>query len=237
MVVWSEGAAVIFAGDEERYIRQACLAAKEHGIYLGLAVGVLMDNMVDLYKDSQPFIKNKLIFILPDGNIAWEHMKATLVPGPEAIITIAGDGILKTVNVPVVPIGSVTGAICYEMDFPQLIRQAGRSGSSLLLAPANDWPAIKHMHAMMARTRAIENGLAVIRPTSGGISIAVDPYGRMVSQVDYYQSRGGALDAVLPVKSVSTLYSSLGDFFAWMVLIGTLFLLIAGMIRSKRQKK
>ena len=237
MVVWSEGAAVIFAGDEERYIRQACLAAKEHGIYLGLAVGVLMDNMVDLYKDSQPFIKNKLIFILPDGNIAWEHMKATLVPGPEAIITIPGDGILKTVNVPVVPIGSVTGAICYEMDFPQLIRQAGRSGSSLLLAPANDWPAIKHMHAMMARTRAIENGLAVIRPTSGGISIAVDPYGRMVSQVDYYQSRGGALDALLPVKPVSTLYSSLGDFFAWMVLIGTLFLLIAGMIRSKRQKK
>jgi apolipoprotein N-acyltransferase len=193
--------------------------------------------MVDLYKDSQPFIKNKLIFILPDGNIAWEHMKAALVPGTEAIITIPGDGILKTVNIPVVPVGPVTGAICYELDFPQLIRQAGRSSSSLLLAPANDWPAIKHMHAAMARTRAIENGLAVIRPTSGGISIAVDPYGRIVSQVDYFQSRGGALDAVLPVKPVATLYSSFGDLFAWLVLIGTLFLLIGVMIAYKRRRK
>jgi apolipoprotein N-acyltransferase len=238
IVVWSEGAAAILASDEERYLRQARSTAKEHGIYLGLAVVVVMDNNIaDLHKNPQPFIKNKLIFILPDGNIAWEHMKATLVPGPEAIITIPGDGILKTVNVPVVPVGSVTGAICYELDFPQLIRQAGRSGSSLLLAPANDWPAIKHMHATMARTRAIENGLAVIRPTSGGISIAVDPYGRIVSQVDYFQSRGGALVALLPVKPVATLYSSFGDLFAWIVLIGTAFLLVGGMIRYKRQGK
>ena len=128
-------------------------------------------------------------------------------------------------------------AICYDLDFPQLIRQAGKSGSSLLLAPANDWPAIKHMHATMARARAIENGLAILRPTSNGISIAVDPYGRIVSQVDYFQSRGGVLSAVVPVKPVATLYSSLGDLFAWLVLMGTLFLLIGGIIRYKRQNK
>jgi apolipoprotein N-acyltransferase len=139
----------------------------------------------------QPFLKNKLIFILPDGNIAWQHM----------------------------------------------IRQAGKSGSALLLTPANDWVTIKHIHAVMARTRAIENGLAILRPTSNGISIAVDPYGRIVSQVDYFQSRGGALTAVLPVKPVATLYSSLGDLFAWTVLIGTPFLLIVGMIAHKRRSK
>jgi hypothetical protein len=55
--------------------------------------------------------------------------------------------------------------------------------------------------------------------------------------VDYFQSRGGALVALLPVKPVATLYSSLGDLFAWIVLIGTPFLLIGGMIRYKRQSK
>jgi hypothetical protein len=55
-----------------------------------------MDDAPVLYKNSQPFFKNKLIFIFPGGNIAWEHMKATLVPGLEDKITIPGDGILKT---------------------------------------------------------------------------------------------------------------------------------------------
>ncbi|UCH96320.1 MAG: hypothetical protein JSV88_05555 [Candidatus Aminicenantes bacterium] len=236
MVVWSEGAAAFFAEDEERYLRQARLKAKEHGIYLGVAVVVVMDNnMVDLHKNPQPFLKNKLIFVLPDGNIAWEHMKARLVPGIEDSTFLPGDGILKTADVPVVPVGHVTGAICYDLDFPRLIRQAGKSGSSLLLAPSNDWATIKHMHAAMARIRAIENGLAILRPTSNGISIAVDPYGRIVSQVDYFQSRGGPLVAVLPVKPVSTLYSSLGDLFAWLALLGVLLLLVTAAIQYKKQ--
>ncbi|MFC2146668.1 hypothetical protein ACFLRT_04825 [Acidobacteriota bacterium] len=55
--------------------------------------------------------------------------------------------------------------------------------------------------------------------------------------MDYFQSRGGALLALLPVKPVSTLYSSPADLFAWTVLIGTAFLLIGGMIGYKRQSK
>ncbi len=35
-----------------------------------------------------------------DGNIAWEHMKAALVPGFEAMTNIPGDGILKTADLP-----------------------------------------------------------------------------------------------------------------------------------------
>lgn len=237
IVVWSEGAARIFAADEDQYLSQACSAAKENGIYLGLAVIVLKDDAPFLYKKAQPFFKNKLIFIFPDGNIAWEHMKATLVPGLEDKITIPGDGILKTATAPVIPTGPVTGAICYELDFPQLFRQAGKSGSSLLLAPSNDWAEVKHMHAAMARLRAIENGLAVFRPTSQGISIAVDPYGRIVSQVDYFQGKGGPIAAVLPLESVSTLYSSIGDLFAWLVLIGTLILFIGGLIRYKSLRR
>jgi apolipoprotein N-acyltransferase len=237
IVVWSEGAARIFAADEDQYLKQACSAAKENGIYLGLSVIVLTDDAPVLFKKSQPFFKNKLIFISPGGNIAWEHLKGTLVPGLEDKITIPGDGILKTANVPVIPVGPVTGAICYELDFPRLIRQAGKSGSSLLLAPSNDWAEVKHMHAAMARMRAIENGLAVFRPTSQGISIAVDPYGRIVSQVDYFQSKGGPIAAVLPVKPVSTLYSSIGDLFAWLVLIGTMALFIGGLIRYKSLRR
>lgn len=237
IVAWSEGAVGMFSGDEERYIQRARLAAKEHGVYLGIASVVIMENLSDLMKHSQPFAKNKLIFILPDGSIAWEHMKATLVPGYEDIFTIPGDGILKNVNIPIIPRGPVTGAICYELDFPQLIRQAGRSGSSLLLAPANDWAEIKHTHAAMARLRAIENGLAIIRPTSQGFSIAVDPYGRIVSQADYFQHKEGTMTAVLPVKHISTVYSWIGDLFAWLLLILTPLGVTAIIIRDKRQRK
>ena len=70
--------------------------------------------------------------------------------------------------------------------FPEFIRQAGQGHADLLIVPANEWKAIKEIHAQMAAFRAIENGVSLIRPAASGISSAFDPWGRVLGVADYF---------------------------------------------------
>jgi apolipoprotein N-acyltransferase len=108
--------------------------------------------------------------------------------------------------------------------------------SDLLIAPSNDWPEIKKTHAKMARLRAIENGISLLRPASSGLSTAVDPYGNIVSSVDDFKSNGAPLVAVLPMGSVQTLYTLLGDFWTWVCAFGGFILIVLGIVRRRRER-
>jgi apolipoprotein N-acyltransferase len=233
IVVWSEGATFIFDSDEEAYIQLAVRSAQEHEFYLGMSIAVLNDNSLDLVENNQPFLKNKLLLIGPGGHIDWEYLKLNLAPGYERAMTIPGDGILKSTNT---VMGTVTGAICYDLDFPQYIRQAGMMKSDLLVAPSNDWPEIKYTHAKMARLRAIENGISMLRPASSGLSTAVDPYGNIVACVDDFTSNGAPLVAVLPMGSVQTLYTLLGNFWTWICALGGSILIVLGIVRRWKER-
>jgi apolipoprotein N-acyltransferase len=233
IVVWSEGATFIFESDEETYIQRAVHSAREHEFYLGMGIIVLNDNCLDLLENNQPFVTNKLLFIAPDGHVDWEYSKSNLAPGYERAMTIPGDSILKSTNTTK---GTVTGAICYDLDFPQYIRQTGVMKSDLLIAPSNDWPEIKKTHAKMARLRAIENGISLLRPASSGLSTAVDPYGNIVSSVDDFKSNGAPLVAVLPLGSVQTLYTLLGAFWTWICAFGGFILIVLGIVRRWRER-
>jgi len=226
IVVWYEGAVVIFEEDEQSIIEYAALKAKEKSIFLGISAAVYQNLSRNNKPGIQPLFKNKLILISPDGEIEWEYSKSLLVPGMEAAVFIPGDRIMKGSRY-----GSIiTGAICYELDFPQHIRQAAKLHAGLILGPSNDWEAIKNTHARMARLRAIETGISLLRPANGGVSIAVDPFGRILSQVDNYNAESMPLTAALPIDPVHTIYSKLGEFFDWICVILSLACVTLGAI-------
>jgi apolipoprotein N-acyltransferase len=99
-----------------------------------------------------------------------------------------------------------------------------------VLAPANDWPAVRYDHTHVAVYRAVENGFSMMRPDALGISLAVDPYGRELASADYYDTADGLdLVAMTPVQAVPTLYSRIGDVFAWLALAALVGLTIRAM--------
>jgi len=53
--------------------------------------------------------------------------------------------------------------------------------------------------------RAIENGMSLVRQVEGSLSIAVDPYRRVLAQTDYFGSTDRAMVAQVPVEDVPTL--------------------------------
>ena len=223
VVVWSEHAARVTRDSEARLIAGARDLARAAGVYMILGVG-LWD------PEARPAFENKTIMIDARGELAGVYHKARPIVGQESGLVGGGESgiaVLETEH------GRFGVAICHDLDFPGLVRQAGRAGVDVLFAPSSDWSAITPLHGHMAIPRAVENGCSLVRPCSNGLSLVTDPVGRIVaSQLDH---GGGALTASVPLARRPTLYPRLGDAFAWADLVALALLVIAAVRRPRRR--
>ena len=71
----------------------------------------------------------------------------------------------------------------------------------------------------------------MVRQTGEGLSMAVDYQGRVLASMDYYTARDQALSAQVPSNGTWTLYSYIGDTFAWLCLAGLVLLVIRSSYR------
>lgn len=218
LIAWPEQNLLIFADDEPGFLVRAQRLAADEGVYLAMGMGTIH------LGESFPF-ENKLVLIDPSGTIIASYRKTHPVPGWEASIMRRGDGHLSVVATPE---GRIAAAICYDDAFPEFIRQAGLGAADLLIVPANEWKAIKTIHPHMAAFRAIENGVPLIRPAASGLSMAFDPWGRVLGMADYFAPGDRTMVAQVPLGHVPTLYAKTGDLFAWLCVAGlTVMLAIA----------
>ena len=116
------------------------------------------------------------------------------------------------------PVGShrASTAICYEVVYPSLAREAVAAGSELLTTITNDgWyghSSAPYQHFEMASMRAIEQGRYLARAANTGISGIVDPYGRVVARSAIFEQVG--LVAEARFLTGRTIYSLIGDVIA-----------------------
>ena len=122
-------------------------------------------------------------------------------------------------------LGTVQPLICYEAVFPYFQRAVARPG--WLLQVTNDaWfgdDAGPFQHLALARLRAVENGLPLVRVANTGVSAVIDGRGGVVAELGLNQM--GLLDVALPGALPATPYAGLGRWpsvVAW--LLGCLLL-------------
>lgn len=217
LIVWSEHAARVTRQTEPSLVGQAQSIARSSGVRLILGIG-LWDPA------SRPAFENKAVLLDETGAVVGTYFKARPIVGQEAGILGAGSESLATIDT---ARGRFATAICHDLDFPQLMREAGAGNVDVILAPSSDWAAITPFHALMAIPRAIENGAPLVRPAADGLSLVVDPLGRVVaSQLDL-GGDGNVLRARLPLYRLRTLYPRIGDAFAWACLIALAAMLLA----------
>ena len=134
--------------------------------------------------------------------------------------------------------GRLANVICFDADFPPLMRQAGSQDVDIMLVPSNDWPGIDPWHTQHAVFRAIENGYALVRQASNGLAMTVDDEGNVLAATDYYTTDQQTMIASVPVKGVWTIYAHVGDLFAWLCIAGMLFLVgFAAFASGERRSK
>ncbi len=76
----------------------------------------------------------------------------------------------------------------------------------------------------MARVRAVENRRWLLRDTNDGITVSVDPYGRIVAQMP--PNTRGELDAPFAFRTDLTPYARWGDWLPWLCVLAALVLVL-----------
>jgi apolipoprotein N-acyltransferase len=71
------------------------------------------------------------------------------------------------------------------------------------------------MHARAATFRAVENGVALVRPTGNGLSIAVDHLGQALATADYFATDRLTMIVDVPTRGGWTLHTWIGDGLAY----------------------
>jgi apolipoprotein N-acyltransferase len=239
-VVWGEAAVppTFFLNLDDRRRRGAAMAAPPSGLLITGGDRGLRDD------DSWTAIYNSLYVLTPDAAIVGTYDKTHLVPFGEYMplrrfipfekITggigdfAAGDG-LKTLSVPGLP--PFTPLICYEAIFSGNVTPDGQPRPRWLLNLTNDaWFGMStgpYQHLAMARLRAVEEGLPLVRTANTGVSAVIDGYGRSVASLGLGQR--GVVDSPLPTPAAAfTPFGSAGNFIPLMIatLSGALALII-----------
>jgi apolipoprotein N-acyltransferase len=128
----------------------------------------------------------------------------------------AGPG-ARTIRLNGVP--AFSPLICYEAIFPGGVAD-GHDRPAWLLNVTNDaWfgPAAgPAQHFAMARMRAVEQGLPLVRAANTGISAVVDSFGQVQQRLDV--GVRGVIDADLPGARPPTLYARYGDLIVFTLL-------------------
>ncbi|WP_308915634.1 apolipoprotein N-acyltransferase [Jannaschia sp. LMIT008] len=136
----------------------------------------------------------------------------------------------RTIDLP--GIGPVLPLICYEAIFPQDLWRLPDRPRAILHLTNDAWfgtfagPA---QHLALARLRAAESGLPVLRAANTGVSAVIDARGGLRDALPL--GVAGALDSALPPAADATAYGRLGD---WPALAAMVALLATGIIACAR---
>ena len=227
LVVWPESALPFLYDEEPVVASQLQALAREHRVYL-----LFGNDDREGGKRGRIWVGAKLV--TPEGRLAYRYHKIRLVPFGEYVplqplLTLGGRYAAKLVRdvgefTPgeEAAVGNVDGhgfgtLICFEVIFPDLVRQFTAQGGDLLVNITNDawygYSSAPYQHLAMAAFRAVENGKYLVRAANTGISAVVDPRGRVVERTNLFDRTLLVRD--VPIVGGQTFYSRHGDVFAW----------------------
>lgn len=253
LIVWPEGALRLFVEDgypPEYYWRgrpevtRARIAAMigPRDIVLAGGNGVQFDD-----RGQVTSVSNSVFAIDANARLLGRYDKAHLVPWGEylparPIMSAIGLARLVPGDVDIRPgpgpaglnlpgFGLAGMQICYEIIFSgETVNRAQRP--RLIFNPSNDswyglWGPVEHL--AMARLRAIEEGLPVIRATPTGVSAIIDADGRVLASIP--ADRDGAIELPIPPAHPPTVFAMFGNWMA--ALVAALMLALAVAIRQR----
>jgi len=204
IVAFNEFAIVVRAEDNERARAGFSRIAAENRVWLAIPYAWVPETGKGA---------NRHMLFDDTGAIQADYQKRFLLglgDMGETAVFEKGAEIIQTADS---PYGRIAVSICRDMSFPRFGLQAGRAGTDLMLTGSHEFPkgiTLNDPH------RAIENGFTHVRPTYDGITYAMDPYGRVLAQMDRGLGEAGIMVVDVPTEGVRTLYADFGDWLGWL---------------------
>ncbi|MGF1474797.1 MAG: apolipoprotein N-acyltransferase [Geminicoccaceae bacterium] len=236
-IIWPESASPYLLARDD-IARQAVAAAAPPG-------GIMLVGGNRLFDDQRPaYATNSLFVIDGEAQILHRYDKVDLVPFGEFMpfrelfgrlgLSALAAGSLdfrpgpgrQIVRAPGLP--PFSPLICYEVIFPGRATPAGERPDWLLNVTNDAWfgpTSGPYQHLAMARMRAVELGLPLIRAANTGISAVIDAHGQIRSALAL--GRQGVIDTSLPgALSAPTPFARFGYLAVALALVVAAFLAI-----------
>jgi len=241
LVVWPETAVPFTFGADKNFTDSLLSFQEKQGHYL------LFGSV--LAKDPNGGAANSAVLLSPDGRTLSFYDKIHLVPYGEYVplrkllpfvekLTGGiGDFIPGKERVVMdTPFATIGNLICYEIIFPDLVRDFVHNGANVLVTITNDaWfgnTSAPYQHFATAIFRAVENRVPVVRAANTGISGFIDSRGRVLIKSDIFAE--AVLTEGISPGNKKSFYSQYGDIFAFLCVGGTVLMFIRNYI-SKRE--
>jgi apolipoprotein N-acyltransferase len=239
MVVWPETAVPFHLKHSPRSLDDVITLAEDLDVRLLLGFPDYEE------RDGGYRFFNSALLVTPTGRRLAEYRKIHLVPFGEMIPFEERFEFLRRINLgegdfspgEEYTVFELDGlkfavAICFESIYPDLVRGFVKRGAGFIVNITNDeWfgPSLgPYQHAQMAVMRAVEFRVGLARCANTGISMFVDPYGRITSRTELFKRRILTGDVV--AGSGGTFYLRAGKHVETAVLAAVLVLVILSLV-------
>ena len=139
---------------------------------------------------------------------------------------------------PVYPPFQWTPYICYDAIFGDLVREAIRSGSRLMVNITNDgWfgrSSAPYQHLNLIRYRVVESGMPVARLANSGVSVFIDQYGHFDMNTEIFTDR--VIQRTVPLRTRDTVYTHIGDAVEKSLLVFSVLYLLLALVAAKKSR-
>lgn len=244
LVIWPETTLPVLLEYSEGARARIADAAGEAQIMIG----------VQRFEGFRP--RNSAALLTPDGQIAAVYDKHRLVPfgeympggmvaealGLRGMAEVLAGGYAPGPGPAVLELGGALGRvfpmICYEAIFARDIGRVARPDWMVHLTNDAWFGALSgpFQHLALARLRAVEQGLPVLRAANTGVSAVIDARGAITAFLPLNVT--GALDAPLPPALPPTIYARVGDMpILLLVLLATGTILVRMRARAPLRHK
>ena len=249
LIIWPETAAPCYLAAESLYLARVQETCDE--LKVPLLVGT---NDYQVTSQGRLRYYNSAFLFTPHGGYPQVYNKMRLVPFSEKIpydqILHVSDKIQlgqsdfsngEELTIFEMKKGKFATLICFESVYPALVRGFVNRGAEFLINITNDaWFGKTHgpfQHAQIAVFRAIENRIAIARCANTGVTMFIDPYGRVKKATKIFV-RTIQVDKI-PLKRTEnawsnsrTFYSRYGDWFASLCCLISLLAILTAILRK-----
>jgi apolipoprotein N-acyltransferase len=219
------------------------------------------------YPNRRPYLMNSAYLLSPEGHLLGRYSKRHLVPfgeyipfhdsilffldklvegigdfkaGTDAtILTVPDSNSRHSSPVARHPRPRFGVVICYEVIFPNEVRDFAAQGADFMVTITNDaWfgrSSAPYQHFAMVVLRAVENRVAFARAANTGVSGFIDQTGRVLDATPIFTE--ATVMRPLPVFRIPTFYTGHGDVFAYACVIIAGTLLLTAKFRRRREAR
>ncbi|MGJ8523243.1 Apolipoprotein N-acyltransferase GT2 [Carnimonas sp. R-84981] len=241
LVVWPEVALPLTEGEARPIFATAQSTMRPHSTLIS---GILTRQSTGTFNSAVAYDQSA-----PQGQLRTAYAKHRLVPfgeyvplpgllqpiiqllGLPAPYVIQGPADQPPLHADVLRIGM---AICYEIAYPDLVRDQARHANVLMTISNDSWfghsiGPLQHMQ--MAQMRALENNRYLLRDTSNGWTGVIGPDGKLLSDIPRFEP--GVLNAQVHPMLGETLFTRTGSL---PIILISVVLAAAGALASRYRR-